>query len=288
MKKHLLLLVALMTFASVACKPESKPGDDSTDPTEKPGENENPGDGGNDTPPADLTFSDYISETKAILYDDQWVPSAETITITVSGKGKENVDFDCTENPFQGSKCIKWVMNCPVGSPADFIRLTFDPLIDFSGYEKKGDYCVEFAIKTNWWITGNVFNVQLRDSKNNVDGKPYLYQQNAIQDFDEDTPVTDDSPEGTIPPGNWHRVSIPLNQIWGINNDPEGELTQDDWRDNAKTTRNSTGSKWLPDLAGLGSLTFKSKASAKNPEETDLIVWIDEIQICKASFPQNK
>ena len=289
MKKYLFLLPAFL-LAFTACEPEKNPLDNADDTPVLPGDDatDEDEDNGTSTPPAELTFSNYIFETKAILYDDQWVPSSETVTITASGSGKENVDFACTQDPFRGSKCIKWVMNCPVGSSADCITLNFDPLIDFSGYEKKGDYCVEFAIKSNWWINGNVFTLQLRDSENNVDKKPYLYQQNAIQDFDEATPITPDSPEGTIPPGSWHRVSIPLNQIWGVNNDPEGGLTSDDWATAVKTTRNSTGDKWLPDLAGFGSLTFKSKAQAKNPEESDLIIWIDEIQICKASFPQNK
>ena len=237
--------------------------------------------------PSGPTFADYISETEAILYDDQWVPSSETVTVTATASGKVEVDFACTEEPYEGTRCIKWVMNCPVGTPADFIRLTFDPLIDFSGYEKSG-CSVEFAIKSNWWINGNVFSCQLRDSQNNVDGKPYLYQQNAIQEFDEDTPKSEESPEGTIPPGEWHRVSITLNEFWGVNNDPAGGLTKDDWGSAVKTTRDSSGDKWLPDLAGLGSLTFLSKAQAKNPEETELIIWIDEIKICAPSFQQNK
>ena len=312
MKKTLLFAAALL-FAVMACEPETNPQDDQKEPTEQPGdenqtpgegegeggENQTPGEGEgeggeNQTPgegeggegqePVGPTFADYISEEAAILYDDQWVPSSETITVTAAGTGKVDVDFACTDEPYEGTKCIKWVMNCPLTNPADYIRLTFDPLIDLSGLEKKGNYCVEFAVKSNWWINGNVFFVQLRDSENNVDGKPYLYEQNVIQDFDEDTPRSEESPEGTIPPGEWHRVSIPLNQMWGKQNDPEGGMTS--WA--GKTTKNSGADKWLPDLAGLGSLTFKSKASAKNPDETDLIIWLDEIKICEASFPQNK
>lgn len=319
MKKTFLFAAALL-FAVLACEPETNPQDDQKEPVEQPGddnqtpgegegdenqtpgegegngdENQTPGEGDeNQTPgdepvtPAEPTFADYITEEEAVLYDDRWVPSSDEITVTATGAGKLDVDFACKEDPYEGENCIKWVMNCPVGTPADFIRLTFDPLVDLSGLEKKGNYCVEFAIKSNWWINGNVFNLQLRDSDKNVDGKPYLYQQNVIQDFDEDTPKSEESPEGTIPPGGWHRVSIPLNQIWGINNDPEGGLTKDDWTKDAKTTRNSSGDRWLPDLAGFGSLTFQSKAQAKDPEETDLIIWLDEIKICEASFAQNK
>ena len=303
MKKTLLFAAALM-FAVMACE---KPAEENTDgagdnnQTEQPGDDNNeqtPGEG-DETPgegdenqspvtPAEPTFADYITEEEALLYDDRWVPSSESITVTATGQGKVDVDFACTEDPYEGANCIKWVMNCPVGSPADFIRLTFDPLIDLSAFEKAGNYCIEFAIKSNWWINGNVFNLQLRDSKNNVDGKPYLYQQNVIQDFDEDTPKSEESPEGTIPPGAWHRVSVPLNQMWGVNNDPEGGLTKDDWTKDAKTTSNSAGDRWLPDLAALGSLTFQSKAQAKDPEESDLIIWLDEIRICEASFAQNK
>ena len=43
-----------------------------------------------------------------------------------------------------------------------------------------------------------------------------------------------------------------------------------------------------PASGSFGSLTFQSKAQAKNPEETDLIIWLDEIKICEASFAQNK
>ena len=222
-----------------------------------------------------LSFNDYMLPDKIILYDDQWIPSSENITITPSGAGKVDVDYVCKEDPAQGNSCIKWVLPKGAFTTEHFVRLDFAPYIDLSAFEKSG-YSIEFKVKSNWWINGNVFQVILRDSPENEDKTPWLYSQNVIHNFDADTPKSAEEPDGTLHPDTWYQISIPLDEMWGKNKELDG--TAVDW--SGKSLRDgSTNGKWLPDLKALATFGFYAK-SPTIPEGDEIIVWFDDIQIC--------
>lgn len=286
MKKTLLFASALL-FAVMACEKstdDSNEGAGDNNQTEQPGdENQTPGEDDENQTPA-LTFDNYVLESKVILYDDQWIPSSETITITATGTGKETVDFACTETPYEGSKCIKWVVN--PSNKTDRIELSFSPFIDLSSYEAKG-YAIEFAVKSNWWIGGNDFCVVLRDSKENADKTEWEYRANAIHEYDENTPKTPETPDGTMAPDQWYRVSIPLDEMWGKNTEING--TEVDWSSKTlKDASSATPSKWLPDLKALGKFAFNRWGGAAHPDGEDVVIYFDDIRICERSFVPNK